>query len=286
MKKFLSVIFISLFTALLAVPSVYASYLPDWYPDDVNNFEDFYGENLKHVVDDADIFNDSEEAELTRLIKDVIEKNGYDLVIYTDVTNYGLGPQDEKCAIDFYRFNGYGLGPEQSGLIIYVNMDQRDRYFSVVGTGDVEERTYSYNQTIREKMQSDMSDGNYFAAMKTGIELTDELFSTGKITHKRTFFDYFMCAAIASVVGLIAGGINKSSKVKNMKKVAYAKFANDYIADDSFVLRGKNEMFLYKNVTRTYIPPSSSSGGGGSSHSGMHSSGGGGHSFSGGSSRF
>ena len=145
MKKFLSIIFISLLIVLLTVPSVCASDLPDWYPDNVYNFEDFYGENLKHVVDDADILTDSEEAELTRMIADVIERTGYDLVIYTDVTNYGLGPEDEKCAIDFYRFNGYGLGPEQSGLIIYVNMDKRDRYFSVVGTGDVEERTYNYN---------------------------------------------------------------------------------------------------------------------------------------------
>lgn len=286
MKKILSIVFISLLLVSLAAPAALASTLPSWYPEDVNNFKDFYGTNLSHVVDDADIFTSSEEAELTNLIKAVTDKYGYDLVIYTDITNYGLGPYEEQCAIDFYRFNGYGLGKEQSGVIIYVNMEPGNRYISYVGTGDVESRVYEYNQTIRESMLEDMAEGNYFSAMKTGIELTDELYETGKITHKRTMGDYLFCGIAAAVVGLIAGGINSSAKVKKMKNVGYARYANDYIVKDSFNLRSMNAMFLYKNVTRTVIETSSSRSGGGSSHSGMHSSGGGGHSFSGGSSHF
>ena len=288
MKKIISVIFISLLLVSLAAPAALASNLPSWYPEDVKNFKDFYGQNLPHIVDDADIFTSSEEAELTNMIKSVTDKYGYDLVIYTDTTNYGLGPYEEQCAIDFYRFNGYGLGKEQSGVIIYVNMDPGNRYISYVGTGDVENRAYEYNETIRENMLSDMSAGNYFSAMKTGIELTEELYETGKISHKRTPGDYLFCGAAAAIVGLIAGAINSSSKVRKMKNVNFATYANDYIVQNSFNLRGVNEMFLYKNVTRTVIQTSSDGGsrGGGSSHSGIHSSGGGGHSFSGGSSHF
>ena len=130
-----------------------------------------------------------------------------------------------------------------------------------------------------------LSDGDYAGAMSVNIDLIDELTSTGKITKKLSAGDYFMCIAIASVVGLIAGAINRSSKVRKMKNVNYATYANDYIVQNSFNLRNVNKMFLYKNVTRTYIQPSSSSGGGSSYHSGSSSSGGGG-SFSGGSRHF
>ena len=288
MKKILSFIFISALLTAIFLCAAHADSYPSWFPDDPENFVDFYGTDLRRVADEADLFTDAEESELTRLINEIRNKYGYDLVIYTDKTNYGLGPDDEQCAIDFYRFNGYGLGREQSGMIIYVNMDPDDQYFSVVGTGDVEQRTYEYNETIRDQMRPEMSAKNYYDAMKIGIELIDELYDTGKIAEKKTVGDYLGYSAIASVVGLFAGLINQSKEKGKMNAVRYAKYANDYIVDNTFALRDLRETFLYKNVTKTFIATESSSSGsrGGSSHSGMHSSGGGGHSFSGGSSRF
>ena len=288
MKKIVSFVFISILITVLALTAVHASDYPSWFPDDPETFEDFYGTNLERVADEAGLFTASEKSELTYLINQVREKYGYDLVIYTDTTNYGFGPYDETCAINFYRFNGYGLGAGRSGMIIYVNMDPEDRYFSVVGTGDVEARTYNYNETIRDKMQPYMASGQYYEAMKIGIELIDELYDTGKITEKKTIGDYLGYSAIASVVGLVAGLINQSKEKAKMRSVAYATYTNDYIVQNSFVLRDLREAFLYKNVTRAMIfnDNDRGGGGGGSSHSGMHSSGGGGNSFSGGSSRF
>ena len=190
MKKILSFIFISALLTAIFLCAVHAESYPSWFPDDPENFVDFYGTDLRRVADEADLFTDAEESELTRLINEIRDKYGYDLVIYTDKTNYGLGPDDEQCAIDFYRFNGYGLGREQSGMIIYVNMDPDDQYFSVVGTGDVEQRTYEYNETIRDQMRPEMSAKNYYDAMKIGIELIDELYDTGKIAEKKTVGDY------------------------------------------------------------------------------------------------
>ena len=68
MKKFVTVILISLLMVTLAVPAAFASNLPSWYPDDIHA-ERFHGKNLPAVVDYADIFTDSEEAALTKKIK-------------------------------------------------------------------------------------------------------------------------------------------------------------------------------------------------------------------------
>ena len=131
-----------------------------------------------------------------------------------------------------------------------------------------------------------MVNGQYYSAMVEYISLLDELYSTGRIATKHSVGDYIVYAGISAVIGLIVGAINVSKKKANMKKVNYARYANDYIVQNSFVLRNMSEMFLYKNVTRTVIESSSrSGGGGGSSYSGgYHSSGGG--SFSGGGRHF
>lgn len=286
MKKFVTVILISILMVTLAAPAAFASNLPSWYPDDIHA-ERFHGKNLPAVVDYADIFTDSEEAALTKKIKQYIDKYGYDLVIVTDVSNYGIGTIEEQYAIDFYYYNGYGIDSEYSGSVIYINMDPNDRYVSNVGTGKIEKYyTRDAVNAMQDVTYQYLGNGEYAEAMSVNIDLIDELTSTGKISKKLSAGDYIMCIVIATVVGLIVGAINKSAKVKKMKNVNYATYANDYIVQNSFNLRHVNKMFLYKNVTRTYIQPSSSSGGGGSSyHSGSHSSGGGG-SFSGGSRHF
>lgn len=293
MKKFITVILISLFIIALAAPAALASNLPSWYPADVSGFTDFHGKDLPRVVDDADLFNEREEAELTAKANALIAKYGdkYDFVIFTDVSNYGIGKgqgaaSDGIYPADFYQFNGYGKGENYSGSVIFICMEPGDRYWWSAARGD--SRPYFSEKNVNaidDGIEPYMVDGDYYGAMVRYIELLDELYENGKIAKKRTFFDYFMITGIAAVVGLIAGAINRSAKVRTMKNVKYAQYANDYIVQNSFSLRNVNRMFLYKNVTRTYISSSSSGGSGRSSYSGgYHSSGGG--SFSGGGRHF
>lgn len=292
MKKIISVIFISLILSALLIPSAFAASLPSWYPSDTSGFTDFHGSNLPRVVDDADIFSDMDEARLTEKVNALIAKfgNRYDLVIFTDVSNYGIGrgmeASDGVYPADFYQFNGYGKGDNYSGSVIFICMEPGNRYWWSAARGD--SRAYFTRDNVNaldDGIEPYMLDGDYYGAMVQYLTLLDEIYSTGKIAKKRTLGDYAGSAVAAVIVGLIAGLSNMSSKVKNMKKVAFAKYANDYIVQNSFNLRSVNEMFLYKNVTRTYIQPQSRSGGGGSSYSGgYHSSGGG--SFSGGGRHF
>ena len=292
MKKILSVIFISLLLVILLVPSALASSLPSWYPESTSNFVDFHGTNLPRVVDDANILTDSEEATLTSRINALIEKFDYkyDFVIFTDVSNYGIGrgmaASDGVYPADFYQFNGYGYGDDYSGSVFFVNMEPGNRYWWSAGRGKTRSYFSETNiNSIDDIIEPYFYDGQYYNGMLEYITLLDELYSTGRIAKKHSVGDYLVYAGIAAVVGLIVGLANMSSKVKNMKKVAFAKYANDYVVQNSFVLRNLNEMFLYKNVTRTVIETSSRSGGGGSSYSGgYHSSGGG--SFSGGGRHF
>lgn len=262
------------------------SMLPDWYPDPVvNPFPDFHGENLPRVVDDADIFTDEQEAELTALINELITKHEkFDFVIFTDVTTYGIDEnamQDGVFAADFYQFNGYGKGDDYSGSVLFIDMNPEDRYWWSAARGESKGYFTETNvNKIDDKIDSYMRSGDYFEAMKVYIETLDKLYTSGNLID---VFDYVMITIFSLIPAAIVGGVKQSSAVRTMKKVNYATQANDYVVNDSFVLRNKEITFLYDTVTKTYIPPSSSSGG--SSYSGgYHSSGGG--SFSGGGRHF
>ncbi|MBP5753396.1 MAG: TPM domain-containing protein, partial [Treponema sp.] len=63
---------------------------PYWYPEDVNSFVDFHDENASRVVDDAHIFSDSEIAQMKERIKKIQDESGFDLVVFTDTSSYGL----------------------------------------------------------------------------------------------------------------------------------------------------------------------------------------------------
>lgn len=253
--------------------------LPSWYPEDVNSFRDFHNENAPRIVDNADLFTDSEEQYLSGMIRASITATKADLVIYTDTTNYGLGNQ--LCAADFYQFNGYGLGDDYNGSVLFINMDPMDREYYTAVRG--ESRKYITEDTINklhDRAYDDMKDGDYAAAMEKYIDGITGLFTTGKVPESPGAFmgRLVTCIIIGLIVGLIVMGVLTSQ----MKKVKIATKAREYLVRDSVNMRAAYDYFLYATVTRTKIDKG---GKGGSSFSGGFSSSGGG-SFSGGGRRF
>ncbi|MBQ3579317.1 MAG: TPM domain-containing protein, partial [Firmicutes bacterium] len=115
------------------VPASLGSEKPSWYPEDPKNFVFFHDESAPRVVDVADIFTSEEEARIESRAWEIINETGKDVVVFTDVSSYGL-EQNVYCA-DFYDFNGYGFGPEREGLCLLFCMDPDDRGFMTVATG-------------------------------------------------------------------------------------------------------------------------------------------------------
>ncbi|MBR6025873.1 MAG: TPM domain-containing protein, partial [Firmicutes bacterium] len=85
--------------------------------------------------DNADIFTDDEERAMEARIREIRKEIKKDIVIYTDVTDYGL--DYDICAADFYDFNGYGYGDDYEGMILFIDMDPYNRGFFTCGTGPV-----------------------------------------------------------------------------------------------------------------------------------------------------
>ena len=212
MKKVLSVIFISAILAALLVPLVSATSLPDWYPDDVSNFVDFHGADLPRVVDDAGIFTPSEEAALTSQINEFIAAHDkkYDFVIFTDVTNYGIGRGieggDGVYPADFYQFNGYGFDDDYSGSVLFICMEPGNRYWWSAARGKSQSYfTYSAVNSIDDKIEPYMINGSYYEAMRVYIETLDELYSNeSKSDVKSSGTSFGIFTGAMAVVAIIA----------------------------------------------------------------------------------
>ena len=135
--------------------------MPAWYPVDVDSFEPYHDPDAPRVRDDADIFSDEDEADLTELLLRVREETGKDVVVYTDTSDYGLGHY--ICSADYFEFNGYGTGEQREGFCLYVCMDPDNRgwWTAVHGPDSRALYTEEYANEIDDELYGFMASGDY-----------------------------------------------------------------------------------------------------------------------------
>ncbi|MBO4387572.1 MAG: TPM domain-containing protein, partial [Treponema sp.] len=110
---------------------------PAWYPKDLEAFEDFHDADAPRVVDVADIFTKEEEEQMLSIIKAIQKDAGKDMVVYTDVSTYGLSRK--TYAADINELCGYGLGDDFSGTVLFICMEKDNRGWWTDAMGECEE---------------------------------------------------------------------------------------------------------------------------------------------------
>lgn len=287
MKKFLALITTVIFVLSFGV-ICFADDLPSWYPSDVSSFKDFHADSAPKVVDDANLFTESEKEELSKRIKKLVSEFDTDLVIYTTNTSYGF--EHNILAADFYQFNGYGIGDDYNGSVLMICMQSDNRGWYTAASGSCRDYYDSDNiNAIDDGIYPDMADGNYYLAMQTYIDEIDELYTTGYVGESQISKDdgdsisfSLICSAVA---GIIVGAVVVLIMRSSMKKVKIATEAGSYLVNGSVKLHNSRDYYLHTSVSRVKRSDSNNGKGGGSSHSGSFSSSGG-RSFSGGGRSF
>ena len=186
---------------------------------------------LPLLVDEASLLSASEEKVLLEKLEDISQKRKCDVAV---VTVESLGNKSATAyADDFYDYNGYGYGVNDDGILLLISMEKRDWAIT----------TYGFAKT---------------AFTKSGQEYIP-----------RTAFKpiwVLMALGIGFLIAIIAVSVMKSK----LKSVRRQPAASSYIRPDSFQVTQSQDIFLYRNVTRTARPKDtgSSSGGGHISSSG------------------
>lgn len=92
--------------------------LPDWFPENINEFISFHDDKCPRIVDFAGVLTDTQKEEISQKLALYKTKTNKDLVVVTDISDYNLKP--DKYRDYFYECNGYGIGDEYEGMCLFV----------------------------------------------------------------------------------------------------------------------------------------------------------------------
>lgn len=234
-------------------------------------------DQLTYLVDDAGLLSSEDAASIESQLTDLAQKYDMHYVIVTDVDPNISSAME--AADDFFDYNGYGLGDDRSGVLLYINMSTRDVWISTRGFG-ISTFTDAGIEYILDQLVEGLGDEAYFETFENFTALCDDFTQQAKngtpydVDHMpQEPFPWIggliMCMALGAIVGLIYILILRGQ----LKSVAPNESAADYVVKGSLHMTNSREFFLYRTVDRTARPQENSSSGGGGSTTHTSSSG-------------
>ena len=229
------------------------------------------------LVDDAGLLSSEDAASIETQLADLNSKYDMHFVIVTD-DDPGISSAME-AADDFFDYNGYGVGDDRSGVLLYINMSTRDVWISTRGYG-ITAFTDAGIDYILDQLVDGLGDEAYYETFETYTALCDDFTLQAKngtpydVDHMpQEPFPWFggliICLALGAIVGLVYILILRGQ----LKRVAPNESAADYMVRGSMHVTNSREFFLYRAVTKQERPKENSSGGGGGSTTHTSSSG-------------
>ena len=234
-------------------------------------------EELPFMVDNAGLLSTEDAASIESQLTDLGQKYDMHFVIVTD-EDPDISSAME-VADDFFDYNGYGVGDDRSGVLLYINMSTHDVWISTRGFGITAFTDAGINY-ILDQLVSGLGDEAYYETFETYITLCDDFMIQAlngtpyDVDHMPSepfpwIGGLIMCMALGAIVGLIYGLILRGQ----LKSVAPNESAEDYMVKGSMHMTNSREFFLYRTVSKTARPQENSSGGGGGSTTHTSSSG-------------
>lgn len=231
----------------------------------------------ERLVDDADLLTKDQEERILEQLDAISKAKEMDVVIYT--TDSFDQPTVVDAADDYFAYNGFGVGEDREGILMFVCMNTRDLYFATHGPNTISKFTDNTISKMVGEVGPYLTQEQYGEACEKYIELVDY----------NTEDHYNFIALIGAIIAFFIGGISVgSAKVaghrRQLKSVRYKSEANNYVRPGSYNLTNNSVRYVTTDVTRVYDPlPKDSGSGGGGSTTHMHSSG---SSFGGGGGKF
>lgn len=241
------------------------------------------------VIDDANLFTDSEIADMNRVIERIEKEHQVDMVV---LSTYDV-PDDysesmyrvRDYADDYYDRGGYGMGEDFSGMLILLDMNNRVMWLSTGGVM-IEYINDSREEAILDDAYGYLSMGSYGDAMIAALERTSRYMDKGReegtflydeVTGKRLSGIYNALTTgeigVAAIVGLAAAAL-VSLSVSSSYNLTGSTYSYDRNANASVRLTKDDEAFVRQFTRRT--PRSTGTHGGSSSGrsggSGVHRS--------------
>lgn len=211
------------------------------------------------VFDDAGLFSAQQRAALHEQAQDLILKHRQDIVIVTTADAGGKSAMDH--ADDYYGYHDFGLDPEYDGLLLLIDMDNREIFITTAGSA-----MNLFNgrkiDSMRDNIHAYVANGDY--AGGAGVFLRD----IGRHLEEKIqvrYWNWTFFTVGLFVICLVLGGMF----LNHRKGLMSAASAKTYINAPLCEVTRCDDIFLHSSTRHIRISNNSGSGrGGGSSRSG------------------
>ena len=198
----------------------------------------------KQVLDEADLLTDSEEASLNDRLYAISEAYQAEVIVAT-ISSLN-GESVDEFVEELYDGMNFGYGSERDGVLLLVCMDPRE--YRILSNGFAAEAiTPEYIESIGDWIVSYLSDGDYASAFGEFANEC-EYYLNGYINGFP--FSVFGTLILALGIGLLVGLITVVVWWVQLKSVYQQDRAKIYVKPGSMQLTRKNDIFLYRNVSR------------------------------------
>ncbi len=235
------------------------------YLEEEEEIERFHDPDAPRVVDECDLFSDSEEDYLRERVAAFSAKYDTDLVIYTFKTPDGMATH--QATTRFYEKNGYGYGDEYSGLLFVIEPLSASFYTTLDTFGD---RMGLISSECYVRMHSNsypyFDSGRCFDGTIHFLDDLEFYYEKGRVPKSAEDWGNDIVKAI--VIGAVAGAILLLIAAIRMAPPRVKRDAYGYLVKESFKALPLADDYIGTSVTRTYSPKESSSGSYDSSYSG------------------
>ena len=227
----------------------------------------------RRVEDGAELLTDEEEQTLIEKLDSISANQLLDVVVVTTNTTNGKSPME--YADDFFDYNGYGMGEDRDGVLLMIDMGQRDYWISTSGYG-ITAFTDAGIAYIGDRIVGDLGNGNYAEAFDVFADLCDDFVTQAKngkpydTSHMpKVPFNKGLCFWISLFIGFVLSAIVNMILQTQLKTVAKENSAANYEKAGSLVVTHSHESMRGRRVIHEVIESDSDddtrSGGGGSS---------------------
>lgn len=232
---------------------------------------------VPRLVDKANLIDEADEKRLLERLDSLSEQYQFDFVAATVKTTGGK--EIVEFSDDYFDYNGFGYGKDDSGVALIISMNPRIVYISGCGEG-TKYFDYGDAQKIIDVFYGDLKAGNYAAVVDTFIDEAQRSVEFGRngvpFSYRlQTLLPNWMVTLLAPVViGIALAFATVSFMTKGLKSVRKKESAADYVVPGSMRLTRNEDVFLYSNVSKSAKVQDNSDSSSGSTYgsSGTHTS--------------
>lgn len=241
---------------------------------------------LDLLVDEAGLLSGEEAATLLKTLEEISERRQVEVAVVT-VNDIG-GKTPTEFADDFYDYNGYGYGENDDGILLLLNMGERDWAITTYGRATEIFSEHRQNSIMQDSgVLSYLGSGDYYRAFETFAHECDEMIGLGAevggydggysydwaVSEVPTHYNAekkslpFLKILTCILLGFVAAFVIMKIVSAPLKSVKSKSGADDYMLGSAKITDAR-DVFLYSNITKTRIDTDS-----GNHHSGSSSGG-------------